>query len=157
PPAFRYGVPRDQDLEFFGDGEAARAFARAVVSLEALGGQRVVIDLTPFFEAASLLYDGPWIAERLSEIETFVRDHPGSLLDVTRTILSRGGDVSGTGAFLGIHRLEALRQVATATWSSIDVLAVPTSPTHPTIASILESPIERNARLGRYTNFVNLL
>jgi allophanate hydrolase len=39
----------------------------------------------------------------------------------------------------------------------MDVLLVPTAPAHFTVAEVVEEPIARNARLGLYTNFVNLL
>jgi len=42
-------------------------------------------------------------------------------------------------------------------WDGIDVLMVPTAPTMPTKASVEADPIGRNAQLGTYTNFVNLL
>ena len=38
----------------------------------------------------------------------------------------------------------------------MDVLVVPTTPTIYTHAQIAEAPVERNAHLGHYTNFVNL-
>jgi allophanate hydrolase len=34
---------------------------------------------------------------------------------------------------------------------------LPTSPIHPTIAAVAAEPFALNARIGRYTNFVNLL
>ena len=36
-------------------------------------------------------------------------------------------------------------------------MLLPTAPTHYTIREVLDSPLELNARLGTYTNFVNLL
>ena len=34
---------------------------------------------------------------------------------------------------------------------------MPTTPFHPTIEAVLADPVEQNARLGRFTNFVNLM
>ena len=62
--AFRFGVPRAAQLEFFGDAEYARLFNDAVQRLETLGGVRVEIDFAPFRAAAKLLYEAAWIAER---------------------------------------------------------------------------------------------
>jgi allophanate hydrolase len=42
-------------------------------------------------------------------------------------------------------------------WQKIDVLLVPTAPTHYTIAQMQADPIALNRNLGFYTNFVNLL
>ncbi len=36
--------------------------------LEAAGGEAVEIDFAPFVEAANLLYEGPWVAERYSVV-----------------------------------------------------------------------------------------
>ena len=41
--------------------------------------------------------------------------------------------------------------------SEVDVLLVPTAPGHPTLDEVDADPIGANARLGTYTNFVNLL
>ena len=42
-------------------------------------------------------------------------------------------------------------------WDRIDVLAVPTAPTHYTIAQMQADPVALNRNLGAYTNYVNLL
>jgi hypothetical protein len=42
-------------------------------------------------------------------------------------------------------------------WDRIDVLLVPTAPTHYTIAQMRADPVALNRNLGAYTNFVNLL
>ena len=44
-----------------------------------------------------------------------------------------------------------------AMWHDIDVLLVPTAPTHYTIAQMQADPVALNRNLGAYTNFVNLL
>ena len=53
--------------------------------------------------------------------------------------------------------MQALKREADAAWKGIDILALPTTPGHPTSAEVTAAPIEANARLGHYTNFVNLL
>ncbi|MFL6700399.1 MAG: amidase family protein, partial [Vitreoscilla sp.] len=42
-------------------------------------------------------------------------------------------------------------------WDAADALLLPTTPSHPTIAAMLDEPILRNSELGLYTNFMNLL
>lgn len=42
-------------------------------------------------------------------------------------------------------------------WQDIDLLVVPTAPTHYTIAAMQADPVVLNRNLGAYTNFVNLL
>jgi allophanate hydrolase len=157
PASFRFGVPRPADREFFGDAEAERLFDGAVARLQSLGGEPVPVDLTPFLEAAHLLYDGPWIAERLSDLAAFLERAPEALLPVTRQILEEGRSHGGVQVFDGLHRLAALQRQVSLVWRDIETLLLPTTPTIYTIAQIAAEPRALNARLGRYTNFVNLL
>jgi allophanate hydrolase len=59
--------------------------------------------------------------------------------------------------FRASHRLSELGRRVSRYWSDIDVLLVPTTPTIYTIEQVLAEPRSLNARLGTYTNFVNLL
>jgi allophanate hydrolase len=54
------------------------------------------------------------------------------------------------------HRLRSLRAQALAVLAGFDALLVPTAPEHPTIEQVAADPLGVNARLGTYTNFVNL-
>jgi allophanate hydrolase len=65
--------------------------------------------------------------------------------------------ISGADAFEATYRLAELRRDTEATWREVDLLLLPTVPTHPTLADVLARPVEENSRLGRYTNFMNLL
>ncbi|ETK33730.1 allophanate hydrolase [Microbispora sp. ATCC PTA-5024] len=151
----RVGVPRAAG--FHGDGPAEAAFAGVVERLEQLGHTTVPVDLTPFLAAGSLLYEGPWVAERLAGVGDFVRRHPHDLHPVTREVLSTGEGVSGVDVFRGLRRLQELRAAVAPVWADIDALAVPTVPTTFTLAEMAEDPVGRNSVLGRYTTFANLL
>lgn len=156
-PRFRFGVPRSDQLEFHGDGEYARLFAAAVARLAAAGGEAVEVDLAPLLEAGRLLYDGAWVAERFAGVGEFVAAHPEACLPVTHAIISGGARATGADVFRTQHRLAELRRAAEGTWRAIDVLLTPTAPTIPRIAEVERDPVGPNARLGRYTHFVNLL
>ncbi|MGS2644018.1 allophanate hydrolase [Streptosporangium sp. LJ11] len=158
PPSaypLRIGVPREP--EFFGDIAAEAAFAEAAERLAGLGHRLVPVDLDPFLAAGRLLYEGSWLAERLAAVGDFVARNPGEVHPVTLKVLSGGGALSAVDAFEGLYRLRALEAETRRAWASMDVLAVPTVPTTFTVAEMLESPIERNAILGHYTTFTNLL
>ena len=59
----RIGVLKPEDREFFGDSESARLYAEAITRL----GEAVIeIDFACFRDTAALLYQGPWVAERLA-------------------------------------------------------------------------------------------
>jgi allophanate hydrolase len=76
---------------------------------------------------------------------------------VTQRILAGAARFTATDAFAGLHRLAALRLATRPAWTRMDALLVPTAPNFPTLAELAADPIAPNARLGTYTNFVNLL
>jgi allophanate hydrolase len=154
---FRFGVPRPEHLQFFGNEEYPRLFDAAVARLERLGGQRVLIDFTPFLDAARLLYEGPWVAERYLATESILRRAPQALLPVTRQIIEAGSVATAADAFRAQYQLQGLRRACDAAWEKIDVLATPTAGSIYRIAEVEADPIRLNSRLGYYTNFMNLL
>jgi allophanate hydrolase len=157
PPALRIAVPRAADKVFFGDARAEQAFDRALKLVGTLDATVVEIDLTPFNETARLLYEGPWLAERVAAVGDFIAAHPEEVHPVTRAIIERGRAPSAADFFRALYRLAELRARAREALSEVDVLMVPTMPAAYTIAEIEADPIALNARLGTYTNFVNLL
>jgi allophanate hydrolase len=156
-PYFRFGVPPDSDLEFFGDQEAASLFAAAVGLLEQAGGIQVETSFAPFRDAGRLLYDGPWLAERLYATEALLRDHPEAVLPVTRSIIEDGRRYSALDVYRAQYELAALRRAADQSLAAVDLLLLPTAGTIYEIAEIAAEPLRLNANLGLYTNFVNLL
>jgi allophanate hydrolase len=156
-PAFRFGVPRAEDLEFHGNAEGPALFAQAVAQLQALGGVPVEVDLRPFRAVATLLYEGPWVAERYAAIRGFIEQQPQSLHPVTRAITENGIRFSAPDTFEALYKLKALEKQTRAVWSDIDCLLTPTASNAYTIAAVEADPIRLNSNLGHYTNFVNLL
>lgn len=102
----RFGIPNR--LDFLGDVEAAHIFNQAVARLEAMGGKAVGIDFAPFSEAGQLLYDGPWVAERLAAIETFVRKSGDAMHPITHQIIAGGAIYSAVDTFRAFDRLQCL-------------------------------------------------
>jgi len=154
---FRFGVPRAQDLAFFDNPSAPGLFAQAVRRLESLGGTAVEVDLQPFLEAARLLYDGPWVAERHAAIRDFIDQKPDAVFEPVRTIVQGAQRYSATDAFVARYRLQALQQVCNAVWQRIDCLLTPTAGTIFRVDAMQADPIRLNGQLGYYTNFMNLL
>lgn len=152
---FRFGVP--SMLEFFGDVAAQEAFAQAVERLTAMGGVAVVIDYTPLAQAAALLYESALVAERYEAIRGFFDAHEDQVIEPVRTIIARGRQYSAADLYQAQTQLQAFGQQAAPMWQNMDVLLVPTAPTHYTIAQMQADPIALNRNLGFYTNFVNLL
>jgi allophanate hydrolase len=155
PGGARLAVPGA--LEFFGDGASERAWEDARERAVALGWRLVEVDFEPFAEAARLLYDGPWVAERYAAVGAFIAAHPGDVDPSVRAVVMRGRDVGAVAAFEGAQRLAELRAATRPVWERADALLLPTVPTLFTAAQIAEEPIARNAQLGVYSNFANLL
>jgi allophanate hydrolase len=154
---FRFGVPRDEALQFFGDAESQRLYLTALARLEAIGGTRVMIDFAPFRDAAALLYSGPWVAERYAAVGAFVETHPEDVHPVVGQIIRGAAAKSAADAYRGLYRLEELKRAAAAQWAGIDVMVLPTAGTIYTKEAVEADPIQLNTNLGYYTNFVNLM
>jgi allophanate hydrolase len=156
-PCPRVGVLPEDAREFYGDAENAALYARAIEIMQGLGAEIVAFDYQPFQQIGALLYDGPWLAERLAGIGNFVDKHPQDLNPAVRTLLDGARRFSAVDAFAGLHRLRELRRRAEAEWAIADVLLLPTSPVIYTVDEMRADPLTLNARFGTYTNFVNFL
>jgi len=152
PQSFRFGVPAAPDFQ--GDGDTESLFGASVQRLAAMGGEVVRLDFEPFLEAARLLYEGPWVTERWLATREVGR---GSMLPVIRQIIDGAGDNTAADAFSAQYRLAALKRQCDTLVRDLDFVLTPTCPTFYTRAEIAEQPLARNALLGTYTNFVNLL
>ena len=155
--SFRFGVPCPADLEFHGNPDGPALFAQAVAHLQALGGTPVEVDLTPFRAVATLLYEGPWVAERYQAIRSFIEAQPQALHPVTRTIIEKGAQISALDTFAALYRRKELERQTRPVWDGINCMVTPTASTIYTIAAVEADPIRLNSNLGHYTNHVNLL
>jgi allophanate hydrolase len=157
PTTVRFGVPDRDALQFFGDPDTPKLFEKAVQTLQDLGASPVTIDFTPLAEAARLLYQGPWVAERMAALRSFFDGHAAEMFPVTRTIIEGAARYSAVDAFGAFYRLAELRRRTEPMWADFDVLLLPTAGTCFTLEQVAAEPIQRNTDLGYYTNFVNLL
>jgi allophanate hydrolase len=153
----RFGIPREEDLEFFGDDEARRLFQEQVARVSEEYGAPRQIDFRLFVEAAGLLYEGPWLAERYAAVGAFIDDHSDKVEPTVRAVIAKGKEPSAVDMFEALYRLNELRQQTLPVWEEIDVLMTPTAGTIYTIEDVIGNPIHLNANLGHYTNFVNLM
>jgi allophanate hydrolase len=153
----KIGVLPARDLEFFGHAGYREAYAAARARLASLGAELVEIDYTPFADAARLLYEGPWLAERYAAVGAFLEEHGAEAHPVVRDIILKGKNISGADTFRGQYRLRELSRRALALLGGVDALFLPTAGTPLTLDEVERDPIAKNTQLGRYTNFVNLL
>lgn len=157
PPAPpRVAIP--DRLEFFGDTLAADAFAATLDVIRThLHLTPTTFPFVPMQRAAALLYDGPWVAERRAALGGFFTSNRADIDPTVAKVIGRAEAFSAADAFSGQYELALLKRETEALFAITDVLIVPTTPTHPTIAQVQANPVEVNSRLGVYTNFVNLL
>jgi allophanate hydrolase len=157
PQGLRLGVPLPGQRLFFGDRVSEALYEAALMQFAKLGITIVEIDIEPFYAAARLLYEGPWVAERYLTTRALIASSPESILPVTRQIILAGAHGSAADAFAAFYQLDDLRRVRDHTFRSIDAMVLPTAPTIYSIEQVQADPIALNSRLGTYTNFVNLL
>lgn len=157
PRPFRFGVPRAEDLEYFGCTQSPLLFSNAIDRLTELGGEAVALDLSPFLEAARLLYEGPWVAERYSVAGELMENSPEAVLPVIRAVLAKAPAVSGVETFRAQYRLQALKAICDKAMEGLDFVLTPSIGRPVTNAELEAEPVLRNSELGYYTNFVNLL
>ncbi|MFV0374288.1 allophanate hydrolase [Microbacterium sp.] len=156
----RVAVPTSEHL----DGLAAgwkEAFHRLVASLPAMGIDVVEVDIAPLLDAAALLYGGAFVAERTAAVGDFIAEHEdliGTDLDPSVAQIVLGGrQARAVDYFRDRERLDRWGMEGLARLDGTVALLTPTTTWHPTLAEVARDPIGANSRMGRYTNFANLL
>jgi allophanate hydrolase len=133
------------------------AWDKAVAHLATVVPHVVRVDVADFLAAARLLYDGPWLAERWAAFGHLLEDPSDAVDPTVRAIVLKGRDITAADAFRGFDRLAELRRRTEPLWLDVDALMLPVTPGHPTLAEVAADPVGANARMGTFTNFVNLL
>ncbi|XVQ81834.1 allophanate hydrolase [Microbispora siamensis] len=155
PGPWRVAVPATADLGTLAPGWA-EAFTTTAGRLASAGVEIGPIDPAPFLEAAALLYQGAFVAERYTAVGAFV-DKGGPDLDpIVASIITAARDQPAHRLFADRERLAALRERALSLLGDRDALLLPVTPRHPTLAQVAADPVGVNSDLGRFTNFVNL-
>lgn len=161
PPARpRVAVPAEEHLRGMADGWR-EAFDTAVERLSSTGVEIVEADVTPLLEAAQLLYGGAFVAERYAAVGEHLdkhRDLIGTDLDPTvASIVLAGREKTAADWAADTARLAALGAAARKVLDGCAALLSPTTTWHPTLDEVAADPVGANARMGRFTNFANLL
>jgi allophanate hydrolase len=155
PQTLRVGIPDDLTLT---DEQYATLFADCIDVLPSLGSVECVkINMSDLHAVAQLLYEGPWVAERLITAQTCIDYEVSGLDPIVQQIISQGQDFSALQTFSAVYRLKELAAQIESIWQKIDVMLVPSAPTLPLYSEVCADPVRVNSDLGIYTNFVNLL
>ena len=157
PATNKLGVPKEDQLVFFGDADYEPAWNASLEKLKVQGWQIVEIDFEPFLKAARLLYEGPWVSERTAALKDFLETNPDDFFPATKTIVGGGFDNTAVEAFAATYKLADLKRASEAVWDGIAAIVTPTAGGFPTLEEMGADPIGPNSQLGYYTNFMNLL
>jgi allophanate hydrolase len=152
----RIGVPLPGQLGELAPGWQS-AFDEEVARWADAGAELVPVDIDIFLATARMLYEGAFVAERYAAVGEFVDAHPDEVDPTVGGIISRARDLPAWRLIQDQERLDEANVAARRVFGDIDALLLPTTTEHPTLAAVAADPIGVNSRLGRFTNFANLL
>ncbi|MFD1049085.1 hypothetical protein ACFQ1S_27900, partial [Kibdelosporangium lantanae] len=69
----------------------------------------VLVDMAPYLEAAKLLYEGAFVAERYDAVGDFIDAHPEDVDPTVRKIISGARDIPAYQYYRDQRRLEELK------------------------------------------------
>jgi allophanate hydrolase len=152
------------ELGFYGPyaAEYRAAWLQAVEQVRVVGRREGIlieeVDVELFAQAAAILYEGPWVAERWADIGPFIEANPGVAYPVTEKILRSGAatEYDAASVFVAMHKLQQFKLEARKLLQDA-VLVMPTCGGTWTREQVLADPISTNRDMGRYTNHCNLL
>ncbi len=156
PPRPTIAVAGPDDLTLLSD-DARAAYAGAIHRLEQAGAVTRVVDLAPFLACARLLYEGALVAERYEAFGAFLEEHAEAADPSVLSIVRRAKAVTGAEVIRDQDRVLRYRLRAHGSLDGCDALVLPTTTEHPSLDQVAADPLGVNARLGTFTNFVNLL
>lgn len=160
---FKFGIPPPEALAVCSP-VYRRMFNEAVQRLQSIGGVLTPIDWSPFDKAGRLLYDGTFVSERLASLpDDWLERNRAHLHPVIAQLFDAvvARNSTAVQAYRDIQ-LKALytrqaEKVFDYSAKGVDVVVVPTAPTHWTTEQVLADPIKKNSILGEFTHFGNVL
>lgn len=160
---FKFSIPPLEALALCNPAYR-RKFDESVQRLRAMGGLLRSIDWGFFEKAGKLLYEGSFVSERLASLpDDWLEKHREHLHPVIGEILEKVIMRQST-AIQAYRDLQAkaiytrqAEKIFAYDASGIDVLIVPTAPTHWTVEEVLADPIATNSVLGEFSHFGNVL
>jgi allophanate hydrolase len=156
-PEFRFIIPPEEHLTLITPGYRAM-FDEAIEQVKAIGGKLVQADYSPFANAGKLLYEGSFVAARVSGVgREWLDKHKDDLLPPTREIYMNACKFTAVDAFNDLDLLAQCSLAARREFEKFDILLVPATTMHPTHAEIASDPIAINHKLGKFTHYGNLL
>jgi allophanate hydrolase len=161
--AVRFGIPPHDLLDDISPAYS-KLFQKVVQALTNHPGlciQSTGFDYTPFALANQMLYDSSIVSQRLLAFDPFISLHGlESLHPAIKSTFQAAKDngFSAVRAYEDIFTLALHKRHAEIQFrDNIDIIIVPSTVDHFTVAELEEEPMTRNKVMGKFTNFVNLL
>jgi allophanate hydrolase len=155
PSALTLAIP--DSIECWGDRGERAAWSGLLDRLGDEGVRLVPVPVDDFLAAGSLLYGGPWVAERLEAVSGLLSARPEMLHPVIRELLEDAVRMSALDVFEGASRIAVHRTRVAELLRGCHGLLAPTVTETFTVEEMVADPIVLNARLGTWTTFTNLL
>jgi allophanate hydrolase len=159
----RFGIP-PRDLLRDLSSSYTELFEKVVTTLRShseLYTECTDFDYEPFSMANQALYDSSIVTQRLVAFDSFISSYGlGSLHPAIKSTFQAAmeKDFSAVRAYEDIFSLALYKRQAEIQFrENIDILIVPSTVEHFTLAELEEEPLVRNKLMGKFANFVNLL
>jgi allophanate hydrolase len=149
-------IPDDANLAALSDSYRD-AFERTVARAAEAGLRVEPLDISVLLEAALLLYDGAFVAERYEAVGEFLDTAPAGADPVVTQVITAARSVTGVAFAADLNALMRARAAAADLLAGFDGLLLPTTTEHPSLDEVRADPYGINRRMGTYTNFCNLL
>ncbi|KXT05868.1 hypothetical protein AC579_4377 [Pseudocercospora musae] len=156
---FRFGVPPAFALSNC-DKTYQSQFTAAVERMKRAGGIPQEVEWAPFEGGSDLLYDASLVQERIACIgPDFIAANLNTFQPATKKLFEAAlhTDTKPWQVFRDQHLQAKYTRAAAKIFKNIDVLLVPTTTCHPTVAEMEADPLALNAKLGYFTHFANVL
>ncbi|KAH7927087.1 amidase signature enzyme [Leucogyrophana mollusca] len=160
---FNFGIPPPEALAVCSPAYR-EMFDKAVTTLRGIGGQLVEIEWSPFEKAGKLLFEGTFVCERMASLpDGWLDKNRGHLLPIIQTFFDNFVKRNSTAvqAFRDLQAKALYTRQAEKIFApgpkGIDVLVVPSAPTHWSVDEVLASPVATSSSLGTFTNFATIL
>ncbi|KAJ8125163.1 hypothetical protein O1611_g8477 [Lasiodiplodia mahajangana] len=145
------------DPKWFGQLYRKAAYEDVLLKAQKKGFHVVPEEFHDLFELGSLLYEGPWVAERYVAIKDFIENHAEEMDPVVRNIILGAKKFTAADLFEAQYHRENLMAEIKRRFDKYDAILVPTAPTFPTLQEVAREPVKEPSLLGTYTNFVNFM
>ncbi|MEY4018945.1 MAG: hypothetical protein RLZZ590_245 [Actinomycetota bacterium] len=152
----KVGIPKVGQLGELAPGWQEQ-FDATVSKLKPLGFEAIPIDIEPLLTVAQMLYDGAFVAERYTAVGKFIDENFDKVDPTVGSIISSAKDIPAHKLYADFDLLATKRLISDQMFDEVDAILLPTTTYHPTLQDLIDEPITANSRLGRFTNFANLL